>query len=197
MHQNNLSGHQLSIRQSISQPNYPQYKLVMHLLRLFVFAIFTCCAALSLSAQADSTTVYESHKFDFWLGEWDVYRYGTEQLVGRSRIESIIDSIGILENYRAVSGSYQGKSLNKYNPKTQLWQQFWIDNSGLTLELTGGIINGSMVMANRTPTDAGTLLNRITWTPQDNGEVRQIWETSRDEGTTWVAIFDGIYKPRQ
>jgi hypothetical protein len=35
---------------------------------------------------------------------------------------------------------------------------------------------------------------RITWTPNADGTVRQFWDTSDDDGKTWVVSFDGIYR---
>ena len=35
---------------------------------------------------------------------------------------------------------------------------------------------------------------RITWTPNADGSVRQRWETSTDDGKTWTVAFDGIYR---
>ncbi len=37
--------------------------------------------------------------------------------------------------------------------------------------------------------------NRMTWTPLDNGYVRQHWEVTSDGGTTWSTAFDGEYHP--
>ena len=34
---------------------------------------------------------------------------------------------------------------------------------------------------------------RITWTLVDEG-VRQLWETSKDDGATWTVAFDGRYR---
>ena len=34
--------------------------------------------------------------------------------------------------------------------------------------------------------------NRITWTPNADGSVRQHWEASTD-GETWTTAFDGRY----
>jgi len=34
---------------------------------------------------------------------------------------------------------------------------------------------------------------RITWTPNHDGNVRQLWESSDDDGKTWTTAFDGIY----
>ena len=39
-----------------------------------------------------------------------------------------------------------------------------------------------------------TTLNRITWTPNKDGTVRQLWEASTDQGKTWQVAFDGLYR---
>ncbi|CAN5170593.1 hypothetical protein BH11PSE14_BH11PSE14_24070 [soil metagenome] len=35
---------------------------------------------------------------------------------------------------------------------------------------------------------------RITWTPNADGSVRQFWESSSDDGKRWTTAFDGLYK---
>jgi len=132
------------------------------------------------------------HQFDFWLGKWDVYKYGTDTIVGTSHIQSINDSTGILENYHTPGRPFKGKSLNTYNRKTGNWEQFWIDNAGTVLKLQGGISDGKMVM---TGFD-GRSGSRITWQPAGN-EVRQTWEMTRDGGKSWTVVFDGLYVSRK
>ena len=134
------------------------------------------------------------HQFDFWIGKWDVYKFGTDTLAGTSNIESIIDGIGLLENYSTTSGTYTGKSLNKYNPAKNRWEQYWIDNDGLTLFLSGGIIDGKMVLNDSENSTDHKTINRITWEQLKNGSVRQTWELSNDNGKTWSVLFDGEYK---
>ena len=60
-----------------------------------------------------------------------------------------------------------------------------MDRSGGVLLLDGGLRDGAMVL--EAPGQ------RITWTHADD-EVRQVWETSTDDGTTWTVAFDGRYK---
>ena len=133
------------------------------------------------------------HEFDFWLGNWDVYKFNTDTLLGKSTISSVLDSCGIEENYSSVKTSYKGKSLNKYHEQNKRWEQYYIDNSGTTLHLTGNLQGRSMVLEDN-PVFGGTK-NKISWTPQPEGEVRQTWEVSAD-GETWQVIFDGLYKRR-
>lgn len=136
----------------------------------------------------------EYQQFDFWIGKWDVYKFGTENLAGKSHIESIIDGYGVLENYSVGEGKYQGKSLNKYNPVKQRWEQYWIDNTGLTLFLTGGFINGKMILSDEISGDPKQGMNQITWEKLANGTIRQTWNLSKDNGKTWTVLFDGEYR---
>jgi hypothetical protein len=36
-------------------------------------------------------------------------------------------------------------------------------------------------------------LDRITWTPNADGTLRQLWDQSLDGGRSWTIVFDGIY----
>jgi len=160
--------------------------------KIFIL-LFLVAAQQLLSQQASEELTQKYHQFDFWLGTWEVYKYGTDTLLGHSKIESVVDSVGLLENYSVASGKYQGKSLNKYNQATQRWEQYWIDNSGLTLFLSGGFTDGKMVLddVENGKTSAG--LNRIAWEKINNNSVRQTWSVSQDSGLSWSVVFDGEY----
>lgn len=162
-------------------------------MRIFLFSIFLLIGFNSFSQNKPKYSP-RIHDFDFWIGEWKVYKYGTDTIVGYNKIESILDSTSLLENYHVVSNTYKGKSLNKYNPVTKNWEQYWVDNSGLILHLEGKREGNKMIMTGYTGLAAQKTLNRITWIKEDDGTVRQIWEVSSDEGIKWVKSFDGHYK---
>lgn len=156
-------------------------------------------AALSVAALAQNTRPPalppESHQFDFWIGDWDVTTPDGKP-AGTSKIESIADGAGLLENwigYPAPTGG-TGKSLNVYNLAQKQWQQFWVGTGGGVLELAGGIVDGSMVLAGETKVRGQTTREKITWTPNPDGSVRQHWEQSTDGGKTWTEAFDGLYR---
>lgn len=151
--------------------------------------------AVTLVGQVPAASPPEAAAFDFWIGEWVVTRADGE-LAGRSRIEAINGGKALLENWSSASGNYAGKSLNAYDVVDRRWKQFWVDTSGLVLELSGNWHEGKMVLAGQRHTADGTLVqDRITWTPRDDGTVRQVWEHSADGGTTWQEWFNGIYRP--
>jgi hypothetical protein len=91
-----------------------------------------------------------------------------------------------------------GRSLNGYSPQDGRWHQVWIGSGGLLMHLTGGLRDGSMVLEGKTVgRDNAAVRQRITWTPQPDGRVRQLWEQSKDDGKTWTVGFDGRYAKRK
>lgn len=125
------------------------------------------------------------HQFDFWVGEWDVHgaRGGPP---GRNSITPLHGGCVIQESYE--NPPYSGMSMNYYDQAGGKWHQLWIDNGGLVLRLEGGWNGESMVLANES--------SRITWTPAEDGTVRQLWERTEDGGETWKVVFDGKYVRR-
>ena len=131
-------------------------------------------------------------QFDFWLGEWEVFKPdGT--LAGTNRIEQEYAGCVLHERY-ATPGGYSGESLNMYDAARQVWHQTWVDNTGLLLQLDGRLVAGRMVLEGETPArDGPGTRHRITWTPNPDGSVRQFWE-STDANGEWTVAFDGLYK---
>ena len=132
----------------------------------------------------------KAHEFDFWIGNWTVYQNGTDKIVGYNNIVPVAGGCGIQENWKDVTGSSIGTSLNKYAFGKGKWQQFWIDNSGMTLELEGNFADNKMILTGQ----SGSTTEKITWFKNTDGTVRQLWEQSKDKGTTWTVAFDGLYK---
>ena len=164
-----------------------------------VFLTLFCTAFATANAQ-DSTYLAELKQkyaqFDYWLGEWSVYKYGTDTLVGHSRIQSILNGAAIQEHYHAENSKFKGTSLNKYNQNTQQWEQFWVDNSGLSLLIRGNPVDGNMVMENEVSTPKGQIFNRISWMKGEDGTVRQIWEQKKSVEADWKKVFDGHYRKK-
>jgi len=155
-------------------------------------------SAQSASNQPCPCCKSEFRQFDFWVGEWETYNPG-DTLVGTNNIVIMQDSCVIQENWNSARGPYSGTSYNFYNPQTGKWHQTWVDNQGAPLLLSGGLEDGEMVMRSgkmKNP-QGQEYLNRITWTPNPDGSVRQFWEISNDDGKTWNGVFDGEYRRRE
>ena len=166
--------------------------------RVVIFALaLTAGSASAQSLPAPGAKPCQSseyRQFDFWVGHWEVFGPAGKK-VGENRIEPIADGCALLEQW-AGNGGMTGKSLNIYDSADRQWHQTWVDNSGTLLILAGKLVDRSMVlsMTGPSPTDPKTtVLQRITWTPADDGSVRQLWELSSDAGKGWTVLFDGRY----
>ncbi|MBT8306628.1 MAG: hypothetical protein KJN85_06800, partial [Maribacter sp.] len=75
------------------------------------------------------------------------------------------------------------------------WEQIWIDNQGQQLHLKGNRVENQMILTSDQlkNQDGEPFQNRITWTHNENGTVRQLWEILQ-EGKEITIAFDGLYK---
>ncbi len=135
-------------------------------------------------------------QFDFWLGVWDVTT-ADGKFAGTNSIELVDGGCALFESWSSGGGGYTGRSLNSVGGDGR-WRQTWVDSGGLRLELVGGLVDGKMVLEGETPASAPggpPTKNRITWSPETGGRVRQHWESSADGGKTYTSAFDGMYYP--
>jgi hypothetical protein len=136
--------------------------------------------------------------FDFWVGRWDVTAKGQSKSTAMNNITIEHRGCVIREDY-ATQGGYTGMSMSFYDAAQKKWHQTWMGMDGGALFIEGGLdAKGAMVLSNaNTPYYvAGTPINRVTWTPNADGSVRQHWQASQDAGKTWSDVFDGLYVKR-
>lgn len=133
----------------------------------------------------------EFRQFDFWIGEWDVEVGGAK--IAYSSIQLILNECVIFENYSGQR-NYAGKSFSIYDAAHKRWEQRYVDTGGAFHEWTGGL----------TPTGAmqflwhkSASLERMTYTKEGPDAVRQLIETSADDGKTWAVTYDGHYTRRK
>ena len=159
-----------------------------------VFASMIPGAAVAQNAQQARCSTPEYRQFDFWAGDWEVHN-AAGTLAGTNTITPMLNGCVLHEQWAGAGGS-DGESFNIYDQRTGTWHQTWVDNGGLLLELDGELIDGSMVLRGELKGRDGVMSQqRITWTPNDDGSVRQHWENSTD-GESWNTAFDGTYRRR-
>lgn len=142
-------------------------------------------------ASANPCASAEHRAFDFWVGDWKVTSGG--KVAGENRIERRHGGCVLHESYVTPKG-YAGESINIYDARRKVWHQTWADTTGLLLILEGGMRDGSMVMEGTSTTPQGkSQRQRMSWTPNPDGSVRQLWEV-QDEKGEWKTSFDGRYE---
>ena len=166
-------------------------------MRLFCFILFCLCMVSPLVGQNPCPCCTPEHNaFDFWIGEWTVTNTnGTA--AGSSSIKEIENGCVIKENWTSAQAGYTGTSYNFYNNQLGRWEQLWIDNQGQHLKLSGNRVENQMILKSDPfeDNDGKMSVNRITWTANEDGTVRQLWEVLQEEKVSQT-LFDGLYKKK-
>lgn len=142
----------------------------------------------------------ENRAFDFWAGEWkvttpDANEPGATMHAGDNIIEKIQDGCVLRENWRSAVSPFTGSSFNFFNKAAGQWEQLWLDNQGGRLHLKGNKTGNQMILSSdERPDSAGNpVVDRVTWTENEDGSVHQYWEViSKDKPA--VVLFDGFYQ---
>lgn len=157
-------------------------------------AAFGQSAAPSPSPPASPCTTPEHRQFDFWVGDWNV-RDPQGQIVGTNHVTLEYGDCVLQEHWVASGGGHSGSSFNIYWPGSGRWHQTWVDTNGALLLFDGELRDGKMQFTGETPMGPGKrALHQLSFEPLPEGKVRQLWQSSRDEGKTWNVVFDGFYE---
>ncbi len=157
--------------------------------------VFIFIMPLFLWSQNNCKCCTDKHsEFDFWLGSW-VVTQADGSAAGENLITKEEKGCVIKEQWTSAKTGFTGTSLNFFNTTTQQWEQLWVDNSGNHLKLKGNRKNNQMILSSEPfeHTDGNTYVNRITWTQNGDGTVRQLWELLEDNEVKNI-VFDGLYK---
>lgn len=163
-----------------------------------ILLLIAICFGQIISAQNDNCNCCtpQHEAFDFWIGDWEVTNpQGVK--VGDNKIVKTQGNCLLIENWVGANGQTTGTSQNFYNRKTQQWEQLWIDNQGGHLKLKGERKGNQMILLTdeETNKDGQKFYHRVTWTANDNGTVRQLWETIVENSEPTI-VFDGLYKKK-
>lgn len=161
-------------------------------MRILILLAALLPLALQAAERPEPCSTPEYRQFDFWLGEWQVFNQEGDK-VGENRITLEQGKCVLHEHWVGARGG-TGESFNIYDSRRGVWHQTWVAASGNLLLLDGGFVDGKMVLQGTQPLpDGKTMHNRISWIPQDDGSVHQVWEQSMDGGENWKTGFYGMY----
>ncbi len=145
------------------------------------------------------------HDFDFWLGAW---RIDNERLVGRlqgsttwetfeahGRAQPLPGEIGNYDDFLPVNWrpGFVGMSLRAYNPATQSWSIYWLDNQTGGLDangqllppVVGGFTDGVGVFEGDDTLEGRPIRVRFIWSEITPTSARWEQAFSPDGGLTW------------
>lgn len=131
---------------------------------------------------------------DFWTGNFEV-RNPQGQIAGRNRIDKILNGC-VLEEHWTSNGGGDGRSFSWFDPELKRWRQTYIGANGYSHDYLGEFRDGAMhFLHDRRHRDGARHMLRMSFTPQNEGKVRQFIEESWDGGKSWAVWFDGLYVP--
>jgi hypothetical protein len=138
-------------------------------------------------------------QLDFWIGDWEVFGPKGKK-AGDSRIELILDSCIVLENWKSANAGYAGKSFNTFNAVTGQWQQTWVDNAGGSTEYLEGKFADNKMVFHTSPfrfSKDTMAVRRLTFYNLSPDKVRQHGQVSKDGGSTWSTEYDLEYRRKK
>ena len=158
----------------------------------FLLLGFTLSCQLAAAQNNSCTANPHFNDFDFWVGEWDVTDNSNGNQAGTNTITKALNNCLVLEDWHGTGGSI-GKSMNYFNPQSGQWRQLWVA-PGYANDISGGLSEKSMILEGSISyyNDAAHEF-RGSWTPHDDGSVRQFFEQYDAEQESWVPWFDGRY----
>lgn len=161
--------------------------------------LFFCITVLNFTPAFAQQTIKncacctkEYDYFDFWLGKWEVYDI-ENNLIGINSISKQPDNCLILEKW--INDARRGSSTIFYNKTNNSWNQIWVDSDGYVIKLTGNLEENIMVL--KSELIKGTnrkYYNKITWTPNIDGSITQLWDIYNENDIKISDVFKGIYK---
>lgn len=134
-------------------------------------------------------------ELDFWLGAWDVEAENGRSL-GTSRVTTDLSGCLVEERFETSAG-YRAVSFVHWDFWEETWYRTYIDSEGERVEMSGALDGPALVL---TAMEAGPghsgedLLVRVRLDPVSSDVVRQVWETSRDEGERWKEDLTLVYR---
>ncbi len=136
--------------------------------------------------------------FDFWIGEWDVYIAGTNNLIGKSKITKVNGGCVILENWTSLVSPQTGISMNFIDPATGKWTQDYSGSGGGRTLYTDGEYKDSAMHFNYVGTfNNASFPGHFIFYNEGENQVRQFNDFSTDGGKTFVTAYDYTYKRRK
>lgn len=163
--------------------------------KIILLLVFVISSSFLMAQDSSCKCCTVKHsEFDFWIGTWEVTNPDGSE-AGENTIKKVQEGCVLQENWTSATPGFTGTSNNFYNIKTEQWEQIWIDNQGQSLHLKGNKIGNQMVLQTDKETNAEGKItyHRVTWTDNEDGTIRQLWETIT-EGKDTIIAFDGFYK---
>lgn len=134
--------------------------------------------------------VPEQKQLNFWVGEWNATWPGPKQgevQKGSNSIKRVLDGCIVEENFDGSEAiQLRGLSVSVFDPRSGMWKQTWVDNTGAYLDFVGEYKDGQMTLGREfTKKDGTKIMQRMVFKNIKPDSFDWSWENSTDGGKTW------------
>lgn len=172
-------------------------------LTLLALSSGAACRAMAAQPEAAPCDTPQSHQFDFWVGDWQVFDAKTGQLVAFDRVEKHSHGCIVQQNltmltdlYRRPGVDYRMTGIGVYRFDGERWLELWADNQWGAIAL-GGLPEGGKAMALTTLIPSRGRDLRLVWEKQPDGSVRTLQYVAPTGSGKWDLYGDLIYRPNR
>lgn len=152
----------------------------------------TAIAATLLFTMTTPTQSTTNMSLDFWLGKWTADstqpqpdgKTTVQKNAAKNHILKIKGDKVTHENF--TMPGFNGESWSVFNPKTNKWNQTWIDDSGAYLTLEGGMEGEEFILTQTHPNS----IQRMRFTEIKKDSFVWLWETKKDDNWTLAWRLD-------
>jgi hypothetical protein len=156
--------------------------------------------AASLAAAPAFAAEDHSHDFDFLAGKWNVHHHQLkERLAGNhdwAEFDGTIESLPMMNGHGNVddtyinkpSGAYRALAIRAYDPKTQQWAIWWLDERQpreIEPPVYGNFQNGIGTFEGDDTFNGKPIKVRFSWSNITANTARWEQSFSSDGGQTW------------
>lgn len=132
----------------------------------------------------------EQKQLNFWVGEWNATWPGPKQgeiQKGSNSIKRVLDGCIVEENFDGSEAiQLRGHSVSVFDPRSSMWKQTWVDNTGSYLDFVGEYKDGEMTLWREfTKKDGSQIKQRMVFKNIKPDSFDWSWENSIDGGKTW------------
>lgn len=167
---------------------------------LFTVSLIAAPALDATASTGASTVTDHSHDFDFLVGKWKVHHWRLAQRLagnhdwvefdGTSRLWLTMDGHGTIDdNYVGLPGGpYRAVGIRCYDPKTQQWAIWWLDQRQPRIiepPVFGNFQNGVGTFEGDDTFNGKPIKVRFVWSKVTPNSAHWEQAFSADDGKTW------------
>lgn len=183
-------------------------KVTIRSVLLFSILLLSACKQNTESTIMKTTTKIQDIKpypgssqkdFEFYAGKWKIKNKKLKKIFANCKewttfdaeeeVRPVLMGLGLIGQYTTILNDkpFEGTAIHLFNPKTQLWSNYWADsnNGAMEVPVVGSFEKTNAVFYAYDTLGDKAIIIRFHWDVSDKNN--PVWEQafSDDDGKTW------------